>query len=231
MAIKGIVFDKDGTLFDFNATWGAWTEGMIRRETGTDADLAARLAVVLGYDAERRRFTKDSVVIASTADEVADHILPLLPAQPKAELLARMHAEAANAPQVEAAPLPAFLSDLKARGIKIGVATNDAEAPARAHLSAAGVEGVFDFIAGYDSGYGGKPAAGQLIAFCKATGLRPEECLMVGDSTHDLHAGATAGMTTVGVLTGLAEHDDLAPHADVVLGSIADLPEWLDNQA
>jgi phosphoglycolate phosphatase len=34
-------------------------------------------------------------------------------------------------------------------------------------------------------------------------------------------------MTTVGVLTGLATRDELAPQADVVLPDIAGLPEWL----
>ena len=27
--IRGLVFDKDGTLFDFNATWAAWCDGFI----------------------------------------------------------------------------------------------------------------------------------------------------------------------------------------------------------
>ncbi|MFD2856539.1 HAD family hydrolase [Seohaeicola zhoushanensis] len=52
---------------------------------------------------------------------------------------------------------------------------------------------------------------------------------MVGDSTHDLFAGRTAGMHTVGVLTGVAGHEDLAPHADVVLPDIGHLPAWLDR--
>jgi hypothetical protein len=50
---------------------------------------------------------------------------------------------------------------------------------------------------------------------------------MIGDSTHDLDCGRAAGMTTVAVLTGLADRDDLAPHADVVLPDIGSLPGWL----
>jgi phosphoglycolate phosphatase len=44
----GIVFDKDGTLFDFHATWGAWSRGMIESESGGDPALAARIADALG---------------------------------------------------------------------------------------------------------------------------------------------------------------------------------------
>ena len=53
--IKGIVFDKDGTLFDFNATWGAWTRGMIATEAGDDPEKIETLANALGYDFEGGR--------------------------------------------------------------------------------------------------------------------------------------------------------------------------------
>jgi phosphoglycolate phosphatase len=53
---------------------------------------------------------------------------------------------------------------------------------------------------------------------------------MVGDSLHDLHAGRAAGMRTVGVLTGPAPRAELSPEADIVLGSIAELPDWLATQ-
>jgi phosphoglycolate phosphatase len=50
---------------------------------------------------------------------------------------------------------------------------------------------------------------------------------MVGDSTHDLRAGKAAGMLCIAVLTGMAGHDDLAPHADVVLPDVGHIPAWL----
>ena len=230
MPIKGIVFDKDGTLFDFQATWGAWSRGMIESESGGDPDLRERIAGVLGYDLRTGRFRPDSIVIASTTETVAEHLLPLLPGTGKAELMDRMNARAAGAPQVEAAPLAALLGRLESMGLRLGVATNDTEAPARSHLRAAGVEDRFAFVAGFDSGWGGKPEAGQLMAFAEAVGLRPEDCAMVGDSLHDLHAARAAGMVAVGVLTGVAGRDVLEPEAQVVLDSIAELPDWIASQ-
>lgn len=225
--IKGIIFDKDGTLFDFNATWGAWTRGMLEAETADDPALFAPLAEAMGYDTTANQFRPDSVVIAATAGETADTILSVLPQLDRGALLGRMNAAASLVPQVEAVPLQAYFAGLRATGFKLGIATNDAEEPARTHLGRAGVADLFDFIAGYDSGFGGKPAPGQLLAFCEQTGLHPKECLMVGDSTHDLHAGQAAGMGTVGVLTGPAPHGELAPFADVVLPTIGDIPQWL----
>ncbi len=226
--ISGILFDKDGTLFDFNATWGAWAQGMLADEAKGDAEVLDRLAEVLGYDQASRSFLPGSIVIAETATTIADAMLTVID-DDKAALVARMDAKASMAPQVEAVPLRAFFKDLKARNLKLGIATNDTEAPARQHLSRAGVEHVFDFIAGSDSGYGGKPDIGQLRGFCETVNLPAERCAMIGDSLHDLRAGRAAGMTTVGVLTGPAAARDLAPCADVILNSIGDLPGWLDR--
>ncbi len=53
MAIRGLLFDKDGTLFDFNSTWGRWTAEVIREFT-TDATLQGRLARRLGRNSQRK---------------------------------------------------------------------------------------------------------------------------------------------------------------------------------
>ncbi|WP_333712470.1 HAD family hydrolase [Yoonia sp.] len=225
--IKGIIFDKDGTLFDFNATWGAWARQMLAEETGGDPLLFARLAEALGYDAAAGRFEAGSIVIAATVAEVADVFQSVLPALDRDALLDRMNAASAMVAQVEAVPLRPYFAGLHGSGLRLGIATNDAEAPARQHLLRAEVAHFFDFIAGYDSGFGAKPATGQLLAFCDRVALDPAHCLMVGDSTHDLHAGRAAGMRTVGVLTGPALQDDLAPLADVVLAHIGQIPAWL----
>ena len=89
---------------------------------------------------------------------------------------------------------------------------------------------LFDFVAGCDSGWGGKPAPGQLLAFAGRGGVDPSRVGMVGDSLHDLHAGLAAGMKRAAVLTGIAEAAELAPHADVVLPDIGHLGVWIDAQ-
>jgi len=228
--IKGIVFDKDGTLFDFNATWGAWTRGMIATEAGDDPEKIETLANALGYDFEGGVFWPESIVIAETVDFIADALIEHLPDVSKKDLMTRMHKAAKNEPQVHAAPPWPLLNEIKEMDILLGVATNDAEDNARAHLGEADVLDLFDFISGYDSGFGGKPEPGQLLGFCTTTGLEPEDCIMVGDSTHDLNAGNAAGMRTVGVLTGPAQAYELQPYADVILNSIAELPHWIAQQ-
>lgn len=229
-ALQGIVFDKDGTLFDFNATWGAWSRAMLVQEARDDADMLNALADALGYDLTHGVFRPGSIVIAETSLVVAQAIASITGDRDHAALQKRMDQMTAKVAQVPVAPLAPLFRRLRAMNLALGIATNDSEAPARAHLAKAGVTDLFDFIAGCDSGFGGKPATGQLDAFCAQTGLDPAACAMVGDSLHDLHAGRAAGMCCVGVLTGPALRAELAPTADVVLASIADLPDWISSQ-
>ncbi len=225
--IKAVLFDKDGTLFDFYATWGVWAKTLLLEESAGDAALAARMGAAIGYDYEAEIFAKDSMVIFDTPPDIAAALLPFFDGETVEELTHRLNTAAAKVPQAEAVPLVPFLLGLEARGLSLGVATNDSETPARAHLAAAGIAGMFDFIVGSDSGYGGKPASGMQEAFAAHLGLEGHEIAMVGDSVHDLVAGRAAGMVTVAVLTGVADHDELAPHADVVLPDIGHLTDWL----
>jgi phosphoglycolate phosphatase len=228
--IRGLVFDKDGTLFDFHRTWSAWSAALIRDLTGADPVRAATLAEGLAFDLENSAFLPGSPLIAGTMEVLIEAVAEVLPEIDEAYLRALVLTETAEIRPVEAVPLAPLLDRLITGGCILGLATNDAEAPARAHLATAGVLDRFAFVAGYDSGHGAKPGPGMLDAFCHATGLAAEACAMIGDTTHDLASGRTAGMATVGVLTGLSTRDDLAGLADVVLGSIADLPAWLASR-
>lgn len=227
MATEAVIFDKDGTLFDFGATWEVWARAFLLGITDHDLERAIHVGQQIGFDLNTNTFHPDSIVIAHPVVEIANALAPHLPEYPVDILLQRLNSEAETVPQVETVPLVAFFELLQKRGLKLGVATNDAEVPARAHLTAAGVLGHFDFIAGFDSGYGAKPAPGQLLAFATELEIAPDRVVMVGDSIHDLVAGRAAGMQTVGVLTGIAGPDDLAPYADVVLPDIGHLPDWM----
>ena len=52
MTDDAIVFDKDGTLFDFDATWTVWAGDTIVSLAQGDAQVAAQLAGALDYNLE-----------------------------------------------------------------------------------------------------------------------------------------------------------------------------------
>lgn len=224
---QGVIFDKDGTLFDFQATWGVWAAGVLDRLAEGDADLLTQLAARLDYDLLTGKFRPGSFVIAGTPEDIVDEIAPLLPDWSADEVLQELNATAAEAQVQPATDLVGLLTDLRGIGLRLAVATNDAEIPARRHLDSANILAAFDFVAGFDSGFGAKPAPGMLNAFVERWDLDPARVVMVGDSSHDLNAGRSAGMATVGVLTGVARAEELAPLADAVLPDIGHLPRWL----
>jgi phosphoglycolate phosphatase len=226
--IDGLLFDKDGTLFDFRQSWGGWAAGFLNR-IARDAGHARQLGRAIGYEMQTGVFAKDSPVIAATAADIAAALAPHLNHPSVAALTDEINATAASAPMSEVVPLRPLLTGLRAQGLRLGVATNDTEGPARQHLAAHGITDCFDFIAGYDSGHGAKPGPGMCLAFARQLGLDPSRVAMVGDSRHDLDAGRAAGMRTVAVLTGIARREDLAPHADVVLTDIGAIPGWLSG--
>lgn len=228
MKLRGLLFDKDGTLFDFHRSWGPWLAGFLA-EVSSDHAHSLQLAQALGFNLETHQFQPGSVFVHDTLEEIMDAMLPYLPNWDRPALEAYAIRETALVPQVPTVTLSPLLSRFKARGLVLGIATNDNEHPAKTQLEAAGVLSAFDFLAGYDSGYGGKPQTGMQKAFCTAHGLAPSEVAMVGDSLHDMISGQDAGMVTVGVLTGTTTRAELETVADVVLSDIGELENWLNN--
>jgi phosphoglycolate phosphatase-like HAD superfamily hydrolase len=59
-------------------------------------------------------------------------------------------------------------------------------------------------------------------------GVKPEECLMIGDTTVDMRAGKSAGAQTAGVLCGFGEKEELLRFgADVILETTSELANKL----
>lgn len=225
MRVAGIVFDKDGTLFDFQRTFAPACAGVVRQLAQGDETLAAALGQAVRFDLAAELFARDSIVIAGTAVDLAAAWAPLLGLHADGGLAGRIDAlfreqTAATAMLFEG--VAETLEALSLAGFKLGLATNDAEANGRAHARAAGIDRYLDFYAGYDSGYGAKPGPGMVSAFADYCQAPPDRVAMVGDSLHDLHAARSAGAIAIGVTTGLADAQKLMPHADHVIAALSD---------
>ncbi|MGN6550950.1 MAG: HAD family hydrolase [Pararhizobium sp.] len=231
-ALGGVLFDKDGTLIDFEGTWGPIILSATRHAAGGDPTLQRRLLVIGGVDPGTGRTAADSLFAAgNTAEIVAAFVAAGAPhdAAALARDLDAMFIDAA-ATAVPITATRALFDDLKARGLKLGIASSDNAASIARTVQALGVEDHVDFIAGYDSGHGAKPDAGMLLAFCAATGLQPGQVAMVGDNRHDMEMARAAGAgLRIAVLSGTGTRETLTPLADICLDSIADLPALLDG--
>ena len=233
MTIGGVLFDKDGTLFDYHATWSAALQELALQCAG-DAARAQRLLEAGGWDAAQRRFRAGSVLAAGDTGDLARLWAPMLGAD-AGELLARLDAAFESAPVARAVPaadLPPLLDGLTRRGLALGVATHDSHSAARKLLHRFGLEDRFAFVCGYDCGHAPKPDAAMALAFCAAAGLPPQRVVVVGDNPCDLLMARAAGAgAALGVLTGTGSRAELGVLADAVLPSVAALPAWLDARA
>ena len=222
-SIRGLLFDKDGTLFDFEKTWNSWTSRILT-EVSKQSDVSiSALADAIDFDLKTGKLLPQSIVIAGTHRQVTAALHTKLSNWDFEHLESYLLDYVIKTRQYEVVPLQKYFRKLKSEGLLLGVMTNDAERGAQAHLAAAGIFDLLDFVAGSDTGFGCKPAPEPLLAFAKITGLKPDEIAMVGDSLHDLQAAQAAGMMRVAVLTGVATEDELKKHADLVLPSIANL--------
>ncbi|MBL4807527.1 MAG: HAD family hydrolase [Rhodobacteraceae bacterium] len=222
MKIDGILFDKDGTLFDFQTSWGPWFARMLR-DLVKDEGKAKYLAGLLDFDLVLQSYAPESVLIHGTIEDFLDVIAPRVTNWTRQDLSQHIQKESETVTQMPTVPLVPLFDSFITDGLVLGIATNDNEIPARAQLKTAGVLDRFAFIAGCDSGFGAKPESGMQHGFCEATGLDAARVAMVGDSSHDLVSGRNAGMQTIAVLTGVASRADLAPLADVVLDDIGQI--------
>lgn len=228
MKIKGILFDKDGTLFDFHQTWVVWFDLVISELSEGDATLKLKLAQSCGFDLPKQRFVAGSLIVIATAQEVNNALMACLPTISETEIDTISRKHLANLPHFPVCDLRPLLHLLRTRGFILGLATNDYLDGAEVQLQEAGVRDLFDFVCGYDSGFGAKPGPGMIEGFCAKTGLLPSEVAVVGDSVHDLEAGQVAKVAlNIGVLTGPATVSELQPVCDTVLADISGIPELL----
>ena len=73
-----------------------------------------------------------------------------------------------------------------------------------------------------------KPFPDPIFYAAKKMGVKPEECLMIGDTPVDIRAGKAAGAQTVGVLCGFGEEPELAKlGTDLILPTTAKLTDIL----
>ncbi|MDJ0614691.1 MAG: HAD family hydrolase [Rhizobiaceae bacterium] len=232
MNIEAVLFDKDGTLIDFDATFNPAVEHVIKTISNGDQSLSEEIARLWDFDLKSGEIGAQSVIIAGSGYDITAAVAPLLGVDDVAALSRKIDALYGEICKetVEALPgVEATLFALKDQKFVTGIATNDAQENAEAQMNTLKFTDFFDRILGADSGYGAKPAPGMILGFCELTDIAPENTLMVGDSLHDLKAGKAAGVFTCGVETGPATAEELAPFADVVLPTAALLPEWLQS--
>ena len=216
--IRGILFDKDGTLFDFAFLWEDVARVIacrIARHHGLHGHhhgeaMLARAGVMMdfqgiakGWTAHLREQGAESANETEMLAALVEHFNDLTLVRPE-----RVRTTIAG--------LREGLEELKKLGFWLGVASNDNLQSVWTCLRAAGMETLFDSVAGLDGQTRSKPHAEMLTAFAAAHGLEPSEIAMIGDSVVDMEFARNAGALALAVTCGVGQRQQLEMIADAV---------------
>jgi phosphoglycolate phosphatase len=216
--IKALLFDKAGTLIDFEKTWFKAIHNVLITLSNGDSAALARLESVCDY--KDGKFSPDSMVIAGASADYSDILAQACGELGGAAFLKKYDDLALEEGLKATTPIGdvhSLLTKLKAKGYILGLATNGSYALAIGHSDRLNITPLFDFICGYDSGFGRKPKGGMVLGFCAHVNVTPEEVAVIGDTLHD------AGAVAIGVASGLTPHETLAKEADVMIEKLEDL--------
>ena len=234
MAIKGILFDKDGTLLDFFETWipAYRAAAEVAAQLAGDRDLVDQMLRATGFDPANGGLDPLSLLAGGTTAQICNAWADEAGIIDREDFSLAVH----EAMDVHASTYPVPVADgldqmferLAGMGYSLGIATMDSEFVARVTADRLGLSKWLAFLAGYDSGHGAKPEPGMVLGFCAATGLDPAEILVVGDTDRDAGMARSAGAgIMVGVLTGATSREQLARITDHVLDSVFDIEAYL----
>lgn len=228
--IKGILFDKDGTLIDFSLWIDAAVNTIIKlmKEYDIDDDnifnelkksIGIKENVAEPFGALANRSHEDVALelhfILSKyknieLEQFQKHVVELI----RSEVL---RDDVNFKPLVD---IKALYKQLSKKGIKMGLATADSNQSAMHMIDKLNLHDCFDFIGSNDGVMKLKPHKDVCDRFCNMFGLKPEEVAIVGDSYYDMIFAKNSGAIGVGVLSGVSCKINLKDIGNVIIPSV-----------
>lgn len=239
MKIRGVLFDKDGTLIDFASLWIPVTYDFVEEALKLcgiiDENNALRDKLLQAMGISGEKIDPDGIAARGTMDDVNRVFTDVLikngvkyfpdkdTYNKTVDLMKRLiNKYSRNIKPV--GDLHKLLESLKIKGVYTGVATADIVDSARYCLEILGVLDYFDFIGGDDGIIKSKPHPDLMFAFCQKCGLEPGEVAVIGDTAADMMFAKNSGAgLAIGVLCGAGSRKNLEKLADIICPSTADI--------
>ncbi len=233
-----IIFDKDGTLIDFTATWVPLIRkrvAFLLKALGRNGELEAFLLKSWGIDPISGRVDpRGPCPVSPRSDEIIIGTMALyqhgyLWDEAKQWVNQAFDQADATSDRKEmlkpVGNIQPLLSRLKKKGFFLALATSDERRDTEAMLNALDMEGLFDIVLCAGDVSPPKPHPEAILNICRQLSISPQEAIFVGDTVADMMMGRGAGVAlTVGILEGgVTPRVELEKVADLVIDSIRDL--------
>ncbi|MDD2397643.1 MAG: HAD family hydrolase [Tissierellia bacterium] len=231
--IKGILFDKDGTLIDFSL-WrnaGINTIQTILTEYNLNDDkLNKELQKAIGI--KEKGVEPFGALAYSSHEKLAYELYFILNKYVNIDLekfeshvveLLRKEVLRDDVEFKEIVSISSLYEYLKSNKIKMGMATADSKQSAMHLINKLNLNDSFDFVGSYDGTMKIKPHKDMCMKFCSMYNLEPGEVAIVGDSYNDMLFALNSGAIGVGVLSGVSSKINLKDVANVIVPSVESL--------
>ena len=239
--IKGIILDKDGTLFRYGEVWGpvlsdAIENGLSRARMPEErkSECVADFCRIVGVDREGRTypdgiiFRHDRLLLATLRILRMTFRYHMNPWRVWKSVKRILNHEGfdlnGTLSKMEFPGTRETIAALHGRGCRIGIVTSDNSASTELFLSRMGIREYISFLRTKDSPTHKKPNPEAIEEFCREYGLDPSEVAVIGDTLVDMEFGrqGKAGYV-VAVLTGSGDEEGLRKAADAVYPELKDI--------
>lgn len=233
--IKGILFDKDGTLINHLPHWIPAVRRALEHIQDQFAGFDLKLAEAVGIHPSGKLMPNSvigSLAIPGVVNTVHQTLLAQGAPAGQAQAASDWFSET-----LDLVPRGDYdtLTDLSAifrlayrNGMTVGLITNDYAESARRQMTDLGVIDEIDFLWGIEEGVVAKPDPGGVLSFCDAFQLEPYQVAYVGDSIVDMETAVNAKVgLRISVLTGDGDLYSLRRASHITLNSVAELPAIL----
>jgi HAD superfamily hydrolase (TIGR01549 family) len=216
LTIKAVIFDLDGTIVDFNIDFKSARAEVIRLLTQQDLSgslLSANESLFVTLkkvDKRMKENGKEKLEFVKLEEKVI-------------AVVERYEMKAARETNLILGILET-LKTLREMKLKIALFTANGEKSTNHILSRFRLRQFFDAIISRESVLAIKPDPVHLEATLKALKVKPEEAIVVGDSTRDMECARRLKVLAVGVTTGFSSIEELtSAGADYLASSSSDI--------
>ena len=214
MKIKAAIFDMDGTLVD-SMDFVFITLNLVFKDLGLKGVNKERMNEIAGK--------RLSEILPYYAPQLSSEVLK------NAELKFWSFYSAQRFHLIQG--VEGTLKWLKKHGVNMGILTSTPREQVKNLLKKLGIDTYFKVIVANEDVACQKPNPDGVIKAADALGIKPQECIVVGDSINDIKAGKNAGAKTIGVLTGYCTKETFEMiEPDLVLNNVKDIPNTFKCQ-